>query len=621
MLKLLRRMLIGRPMESERIRHERYTSLKGLAILSSDALSSVAYAGEEILNVLWPVIGLSAFNLITPVSTAIMILLAIVAISYRQTIDAFPKSSGGSYIVAKEHLGLYPGLVAGASLLFDYVLTVSVSVSAGVAAFTSAYPPAYPYRVAICLIVIAVVVLLNLRGISDASAVFSIPTYFFILGMFLLIGAGFFKLFFLRIPVGPLPTAPPVKPDLGSLAMTWLLLRAFASGCTAMTGVEAVSNAVPNFQEPENKNAKTVLMRLALLLFVMFGGLTVLTHTLHIVPNPEVTVISQVAAKVFGKGILYYLFQASTFLILVLAANTSFADFPMLSSLMARDGFLPRYLALRGDRLVFSNGIVLLGAIAAGLLIIFGGITTKLLPLYAVGVFTSFTLSQAGMVRRWFTHKSGNWRLKAIINGFGAVSTGIVTIVIAVTKFVHGAWMVLVIVPMLVYIFKSISNHYLDVKEQLDFDNYRHREGLKHKIIIPAASLTNVVANTVDYAKELSSDIKAVHISTNSEVTEKFRRKWEAWKPGVELVIIESPYRSVFDPLVKYIKDADNNKQEGEVVTVLVPEFVTSKWWHRFLHNQTGLLLQNLLVWQTDAIVTTVPFHLKQQCRKIIADS
>ena len=616
MFKVLRRMIIGQPMENSRLAYEKFTVLKGLAILSSDALSSVAYAGEEILNVLFPVIGLASFNLITPISAAIVILLFIVAFSYKQTIDAFPKSSGGSYIVAKEHLGLYSGLIAGASLLFDYLLTVAVSVSAGVAAFTSAYPPAFAYRVEICILVVTVLVLLNLRGISDSSTVFSYPTYSFIIGMFVLIGAGFYKLFITGMPVSAtVPVTATVNPELGSLALTWLVLRAFSSGCTAMTGVEAVSNAVPNFREPENKHAKTVLMLLAFLLFVMFSGLAVLTHMLHITPNAEVTVISQVAAKIFGTGILYYLFQASTFLVLAMAANTSFADFPMLSSLMAKDGFLPRYLSLRGDRLVFSNGIVLLGGLASILLVIFGGITTRLIPLYAVGVFTSFTLSQSGMVKRWFTHKSGKWRSKAMINGLGAVVTGTVTVVIAVTKFTHGAWVVLVIVPLMVYTFKAINNHYLDVKTQLDFDNYSHREGLKHKFIIPAASLTNVVANTVDYAKELSNDIKVVHISTGNEQTEKFCQKWKVWNPGVELVIMESPYRSVFDPLVNYIKDADNNKNEGEVITVLVPEFITCRWWHRFLHNQTGLLLQNLLVFQTDVIVTTVPFHLKNGCR------
>ena len=612
MLKILRRVLIGKPMESARIAHERLTTLKGLAILSSDALSSVAYAGEEILRVLIPVIAVASFSLITPISAAIVILLFIVSFSYRQIIDAFPKSSGGAYIVAKEHLGVNAGLVAGAALLFDYLLTVSVSVSAGVAAFTSAYRPAAQYKVALCLVVVAILVVLNLRGITESATVFSYPTYAFIIGMFLLIGIGFYKIFIVHIPITNLPPPQPANPDISSLALTWLILRAFSSGCAALTGVEAVSNAVPNFKEPENKNAKMVLALLAFLLFVMFSGLTFLTKALYIGPVHEMTVISQVADKVFGKGVLFYLFQASTFLILALAANTAFAGFPMLASLMARDGFLPRYLALRGDRLVFSNGIVMLGVLAGILLTIFGGITTRLIPLYAVGVFTSFTLSQSGMVRRWLTHKTGNWRTKLFINGLGAIVTGTVTVVIAVTKFKHGAWVILVLVPVMVYSFRAVHKHYMDVKSQLDFDNYLKRPGLMHKIIIPAASLTNVVANTVDYAKEISDDVKAVHISSDKEFTEKFRRKWETWNPGIELVVIDSPYRSVFDPLVEYIIEADKNKAEGEVVTVLIPEFVTCRWWQRFLHNQTGLMLQNLLVFQTDVVVTTVPFHLKE---------
>jgi len=612
MLKILRRLIIGKPMESARIAHERFSIFKGLAILSSDALSSVAYAGEEILHVLVPKIGGLSFSLITPISAAIVILLFIVSFSYKQIIDAFPKSSGGAYIVAKEHLGVNAGLVAGAALLFDYLLTVSVSVSAAVAAFTSAFQPAAEHRVALCLAVVAVLVVLNLRGITESATIFSYPTYSFVVGMFLLIGVGFFKLFFTDMPVSAAPALPPANSDLTSLALVWLILRAFSSGCAALTGVEAVSNAVPNFKEPENQNAKKVLTLLALLLFIMFSGLAILTMKLHIRPAHEMTVIAQVAQNVFGKGFLFYLFQASTFLILALAANTAFAGFPMLASLMGRDGFLPRYLALRGDRLVFSNGIVLLGALAGILLVIFDGITTRLIPLYAVGVFTSFTLAQSGMVQRWLTHKTGNWRTKLAINGFGAIVTGIVTLVVAVTKFTHGAWVILVLVPVMVYWFRAVNNHYMDVKKQLDFDNYRHLDGLKHVVIIPAASLTNVVANTVDYAKQISNDIKVVHISTDSEFTAKFRKKWETWNPGVELVVIDSPYRSVFDPLVEYIIAADTNKKEGEVVTVLIPEFVTCKWWHRFLHNQTGLMLQNLLVFQTDVVVTTVPFHLKE---------
>lgn len=612
MLKLLRRALIGRPMESARLAHERFTVPKGLAILSSDALSSVAYASEEILHVLVPVIGLASFQLITPISAAIAILLFIVAFSYKKIIDAFPKSSGGAYIVAKEYLGINAGLVAGAALLFDYLLTVAVSVSAAVAAFTSAYQPAAEHRVQLCLLIVAVLVLFNLRGITESATVFSYPTYGFIIGMFLLIVVGFYKVFVLNIPVPAAPVVTAVDTNLGSYALIWLVMRAFASGCAALTGVEAISNAVPSFKEPENQNAKKVLTMLALMLFIMFSSLSLLAKHLHTVPTHEMTVIAQIAQIVFGKGIIFYLFQASTFLILALAANTAFAGFPMLASLMARDGFLPRYLALRGDRLVFSNGIVLLGALAGILLVIFGGITTRLIPLYAVGVFTSFTLSQSGMVRRWLSNKSGNWRTKLLINGVGAVVTGIVTIVVAVTKFTHGAWVILVLVPIMVYWFKAINKHYMDVKKQLDFDNYNHYDGLQHKVIIPAASLTNVVANTIDYAKKISDDIKVVHISTDKEFTDKFKKKWEKWNPGVELVVIESQFRSVFDPLVDFIIEADKTKQPGEVVTVLIPEFITCKWWHRFLHNQTGLMLQNILVFQTDVVVTTVPFHLSE---------
>lgn len=611
MLKLLRQIVIGKPLESARITHERFSVLKGLAILSSDALSSVAYAGEEILHVLVPVIGLASFHFIAPISAAIVILLFIVAFSYMQIIDAFPKSSGGAYIVSKEHLGIYPGLVAGAALLFDYILTVAVSVSAGVAAFISAYTPLDKYRVLLCLLVVLTLVLLNLRGITESATIFSYPTYSFIIGMFVLIGYGLYKLFAGHLPASHLAAAT-AQLNLSSLALVWLVLRAFSSGCAALTGVEAVSNAVPNFKVPENRNAKIVLTLLAFLLFFMFSGLTILTQQLGVTPTENMTVISQVAKIIFGKGILFYLFQAATFLILALAANTAFAGFPMLASLMARDGFLPRYLALRGDRLVFSNGIVLLGFLAALLLIIFDGVTTRLIPLYAVGVFTSFTLAQTAMVKRWLAHQTGKWRAKLAVNGIGAIVTGMVTLVIATTKFTHGAWVVFIIIVAMVYLFSKTNKHYADVKKQLDFDNYRVPTGLKHKIIIPAASLTNVVANTIDYARKLSDDIKVVHISIDKEFTDKFRKKWEAWNPGIELVIIDSPYRSVLEPLMNSIREADRNKKPGEVVTVLIPEFVTCRWWHRFLHNQTGLMLQNLLVFQTDVVVTTVPFHLKE---------
>ncbi|ACV61998.1 conserved hypothetical protein [Desulfofarcimen acetoxidans DSM 771] len=612
MLKELRRAIIGQPLESAKIAHERFSVPKGLAILSSDALSSVAYAGEEILHVLVPVIGLLSFNFLTPISIAIIFLLFIVSFSFRQIITAYPRTSGGAYIVAKENLGTLAGLIAGAALLFDYLLTVAVSISAGVAALTSAYHAAIPHRVSIALIVITFLILMNLRGIRESATFFSYPTYGFILGMFILITWGSLKLFINGTIFSPVPVQTGNNINLSNIALVWIILRAFSSGCTALTGIEAVSDAVPNFKEPEGRNAKRVLALLALLLFILFGGLTLLTRALHVVPTENMTVISQVALKIFGPGFFFYLFQASTGLILLLAANTAFAGFPLLASLMARDKYLPRYLGLRGDKLVFSNGVILLGLLAALLIVIFDGITTRLIPLYAVGVFTAFTVAQSGMVKRWYSLKETGWRRKMFINGIGAVVTGIVTIVVAITKFEHGAWIVMIIIPTMVSIFLTIHKHYQDIRVELDFDNYLNRELVRHKIIVPIASLTNVVANTVDYGKTLSDDIKAVHVSTDSAITEKLQIKWAIWNPGVELLVLNSPFRSVFEPLIEYILKVEDSKSDDEVITVLIPEFVTTKWWHRFLHNQTGLILQNALVIRSNVIVTTVPYHLKK---------
>ncbi|KJS16675.1 MAG: amino acid permease [Peptococcaceae bacterium BRH_c4b] len=612
MLQTLRRVIIGSPLDSSRIEHERYSVPKGLAILSSDALSSVAYAGEEILHVLLPVIGLMSFNFLTPISAAIIILLFIVSFSFRQIISAYPTSSGGAYIVAKENLGVTAGLVSGAALLFDYLLTVAVSVSAGVAALTSAYHAAIPHRVTIAMMIIVFLVLMNLRGVSESATFFSYPTYSFIIGMFILLVIGLYKTM-----AGGAQLAPPAIPqgtvaNLDTLALVWVVLRAFSSGCTALTGIEAISDAVPNFKKPEGKNAKQVLALLAILLFLMFGGLTALTRYFHVVPSENMTVISQVALKVFGQGIFFYLFQASTGMILLLAANTAFAGFPLLASMMAKDKFLPRYLALRGDRLAFSNGIILLGFLAGFLIYVFDGMTTRLIPLYAVGVFTAFTVAQSGMVKRWINLKGQDWKKKMVINGLGAVVTGMVTVIIAVTKFEHGAWVVILLIPSMVYLFKSINSHYQSIREELDFENYIHRDDVRHIIIVPVASLSNVVANTIDYGKTLTGSIKAVHVSTDPEMTKKLQAKWDKWNPGVELVVLPSPYRSVFDPLVEYIRQEERRKSNDEVITVLIPEFVVKRWWHRFLHNQTGLILQNLLVFSSEIVVTTIPYHLRR---------
>lgn len=608
--KALSKILIGKPLESARMSEEKFSVPKGLAILSSDSLSSVAYAGEEILHVLVPVIGLLSFDLLTPISAAIIVLLFMVSFSFKQIIDAYPKTSGGAYIVAKENLGMLPGLVAAAALLFDYVLTVAVSVSAGVAAFTSAYNEAIPYRVLIAVLVVAFLVIMNLRGVTESATFFSYPTFGFIIGMFLLIAVGLFKVLVLGDVAPPVNLEHVNNQEMTGLALVWLVMRAFSSGCTALTGVEAISDAVPNFKEPEAKHAKRVLTLLSILLFLLFGGLSVIINYYHIAPSENMTVISQVAHQVFGGGIFFYLFQVSTGLILVLAANTAFSGFPLLASLVARDGFLPRYLALRGSKLVYSNGIVALGLFAVILIMIFGGITTKLIPLYAVGVFTSFTLAQVGMVKRWLNLKPLGWQRKMLVNGLGAITTGLVTIIIGVTKFVHGAWFVVILIPAMIYVFMSINKHYRDIRSELDFDNYKHRNDVRHKIIVPTATLTNIVANTVDYAKTLSADVKAVHVSIDEEVTNKLLKKWQQWNPGVELVVIPSPFRSVMEPLVNYVIEQEKNKHEDEIITVFIPEFVTVKWWHRFLHNQQGIFLQNLLILKTEAVVTTVPYHL-----------
>lgn len=613
MLKNIRRFLIGQPLESSRLDQEKYTNFKGLAILSSDALSSVAYAGEEVLRILIPVIGLAAFNFISPITIAIILLIFIVSFSYRTIIDSYPNSSGGAYIVSKDNLGIYPGLIAGASLLFDYVLTVAVSVSAGVAAITSAFHQLIPYTVPLILVIITFLLIMNLRGISESANLFSYPTYFFVLGMIVLIVVGIAKVFIYGVPAKPVNLPVDKSMTISAGVLAFAVLKAFSSGCSAMTGIEAVSNAVPAFKAPESQNAKKVLLSLSIVLFLMFGGLALLTKLFWIAPTETDTVISLVAEKVFGRNIIYFLFQASTAMILMLAANTSFAGFPMLASLIASDGYAPRYLALRGDRLAFSNGILALGIMAGILVTIFKGNVTSLIPLYAVGVFTSFTLAQTGMVKRWFKNRTGKWKSKAIINGVGAITTGAVTLTIGVTKFMIGAWVVIILVPIMVLIFKAVHKHYMDVKTELDFDNYKPpSSNVKHTIMVPVASLSNVVANTIDYAKTLGPDIKAVHISSDKVATEKLVNKWNKWNPGVELTVVESPYRAVIDPLIDFINELEKHKAENEIITVLLPEFVTRRWWHRFLHNQTGLMLQNMLVAQKDIVVTAVPFHLKQ---------
>ncbi len=584
---LLKRFVVGAPMPLSLARHERLSKTVALAVFASDALSSTAYATEEILRVL-VLAGSAALGLAIWVAVAIALLLIVVAISYQQTIHAYP-NGGGSYIVARVNLGPTPGLVAAASLMIDYVLTVSVSVAAGVAAITSALP-AFG----------------NLRGVRESGRIFAVPTYLFIFTFGALVLTGL-----IRYALGEVQPLTETVVHPATTLSGFLVLRAFASGCTAMTGMEAISNGVPAFKEPEAHNAAVTSRWMAGILAVLFLGLTLLAQAYRVVPVEDETVVSMLGRALFGRGAFYFLIQAATALILILAANTSFADFPRLASLLSQDRYAPRQFAKRGDRLVFSNGIVILGAFAALLLIVFRGDTHALIPLYAVGVFISFTLSQAGMVRHWYRERGPGWRWRLLINGTGALLTGVVTLVIAVTKFTHGAWIVVLLVPILVLMFQTVNRHYALVADQLSLEGYGGPPPIRHTVLVPIGDVHRGVVAAVQYAKLLSPEAKAVYVETDPGATRRLEEKWIKWGMGVPLVILTSPYRSVLTPLLEYIDHLQEEQGEiRRVVTVVLPEFIPHRWWQHLLHNQTALLIKGALLFRKDVIVTDVPYHL-----------
>jgi amino acid transporter len=607
----LRQFLLGAALPSERIIYERLSKVQALAVLSSDALSSVAYATEEILLVL-VLAGSAALALTWPVALAISVLLIIVAISYYQTVHAYP-TGGGAYTVARENLGSWPGLVAGAALLTDYVLTVAVSISAGVAAIVSAFAVLEPLRVELALVAIAFVTLVNLRGVRESGRVFAVPTYFFIVTTFLLILVGLARWLF----GNPMPeVVGPTSPTAVQALTVFLVLRAFASGCTAMTGVEAISNGVSVFKRPEADNAGKTLLWMAGILVSMFLGITLLVNHYGVVPSEGETVVSQLARAVFGASPFYYLVQAATALILLLAANTSYSDFPRLAMWIARDRYLPRQLANLGDRLVYANGILLLGGLAAVLVILFGARTHALIPLYAVGVFISFTLNQAGMVRHWLGLRSPGWRRSAFINGVGATTTGVVLIIVTGTKLVHGAWIVLLLLLALLLVFRTIHRHYQQVAEQLSLSRRWPTPVRRHTVIVPVAGLHRGVVKAVQYAQILGGDLHVVTAEIDAHETEKLRVRWQEVLPDVPLEVLPSPYRSVIAPLLEFIDGFA--QEEGDYVTLVVPEFVPARWWHHLLHNETAWLLKLALLygrrgWQGRfRIITDVPFYLSR---------
>jgi amino acid transporter len=607
-LALLKRVLVGPPMPLAQARHERLSKTVALAVFASDPLSSVAYATEEILIILF-LAGHAALSYSMPIATGIATLLGIVVISYRQTVAAYP-SGGGAYLVAKDNIGQYPALVAAAALLTDYVLTVSVSVAAGVAALTSAMPALLPYQVTLCVFSIAGIALANLRGVRESGKLFAAPTYFFVVSILGLVGYGL-----LATTFGWLTEAPyePHLPGLEGIGL-FLFLRAYAAGCTALTGVEAVSNGVAALKPPEGRNAQTVMTALGILSITMFLGITYLAYHLGIVPGGDETVVSKIARRVFGGGVLYYCVQVATLLILVLAANTSYADFPRLSSILARDRFVPRQFANLGERLVFSNGIIILSAFAILLVIVFAGDTHSLLPLYAIGVFISFTLSQSGMVLRWLRLKERGWRWRVWVNGVGAAATFVVMLTLAITKFSEGAWIVVLVIPVLVAIFRTMHRHYEDVAEQLSLEGLAGPPELRHTVLIVVGDLHRGVVRAVQYAKTLAAPhvaVRAVFVETDPAKTAKLEEKWARWGLSVPLVILNSPYRSLLRPFVDYL-DGLQSQGDDQIVTVVIPEFLPSKWWQHILHNQTALLIKGALLFRKNTVVADVPYRLKR---------
>ena len=610
MMREIRRFLIGKPLHNTELSHERLPKWKALSIFSSDALSSVAYGPEQIMLTLVAA-HVVAYGFIGPVAVSILILLMLVAISYVQVAKANP-GGGGAYAVAKKNLGEMPALVAAAAVFADYILTAAVSVSAGTAAIVSAFPRLTGQEVIIDLcILFGILMVLNLRGVRESSNAFVYPTYAFLAGILGLLVVGIYQA--IHSPV-IIPAESLVRQQL-DWTILFLILRAFANGCSSMTGIEAIADSVPMFRKPSARNAVVTTYWMAGILGFMFIGITFLIIHHHIMPVHSVTALSQLAEAIFNRGPVYFYIQVTTMLVLYLAANTAYNGLPILLSIVARDGYMPRYLAVRGERLTYSNGIILLTVAAAILIIVYRGNTDHLISLYAIGVFVSFTIAQTGMIVHWFREKRRGWQLRAVINGIGATVTGLVVVIITVTKFVHGAWIILIFIPVMIYIFKQIRSHYNDMADQLHLpleDIAHSQPGYERKntVIVPVSTPTRVVFETLEYARTIGDNIIALHIASDEESAQRVRNKWAVWNPGVELVTIQSPYRLIMQPLISYIEEMLAQKAPEDYITVLIPEFETKKWWHRLLHNQTGWILRTILILKERVVVTTIPYHL-----------
>ncbi|SDX75292.1 APC family permease [Paenibacillus sp. CF384] len=603
MISRFKRLLIGRPMKSAELEGEKLSKLKALAVLSSDALSSVAYGTEQILLVLMAA-GFAAVWYSIPISIAVLGLLLILIISYRQTIFAYPKG-GGAYVVAKDNLGTSTGLLAGGSLLVDYILTVAVSSSAGTDAITSAFPSLHDHRVSVALIMIVFLTVMNLRGIGESASVLAYPVYLFVGAIFVLIIAGVVKV----IVGGVHADVPEIGAAVSNISL-FMLLKAFSSGCSALTGVEAVSNAIPNFKKPAERNAATTLIMMGTILGAMFIGISLLAYWYGIVPSATETVVSQIANATFGRGILYYAIQGITALILFLAANTAYSAFPLLAFMLAKDKYMPHAFMVRGDRLGFSNGIIFLGVFSALLVVLFHGDTENLIPLYAVGVFIPFTLSQLGMMVRWIKLKPANWGVGLTVNTIGMLTTLIITLIFIFTKFSQ-IWMVFIFLPIVIIGFYKINRHYMNTADELRINIDKEKPAIKGStIVVPVAGITKVVLQSISYAKSLTDNVVAVYVGFDEEEIERLEKKWEEWDPGVRLIVLRSSYRSIIRPLVRFIETVEWKTQETDHITVLIPQFITRHWWHNILHNQSSLLLRAYLFNQKDVVIATVPYRL-----------
>jgi amino acid transporter len=612
MLSKLKDILIGPALPTRALGHKQLNKIRALAAFSPDALASIAYANQEIYLGL-VVAGSIGLSYAWPIGLGITSLLFIVALSYFQTIHGYP-SGGGSYVVARTNLGTLPGLLAAAALLVDYLLNAAVSLTAGVAALASAYPALWPHRVALALILLLVITLVNLRGLQEAGTIMAIPVYFFLLAYLSMLLYGIIHL----IIAGPTPLLAVAPPAIQPLTL-FLILHTFSTGSTALTGIEAISNGVPAFQQPQAKNAGRTLMVMAVLMGLLFAGSIGLTQFLGVIAGPQETILSALARKLFNSGEIYYVIQLATLGILTVAANTSFAGFPRLAAILAQDGFLPRQFGSLGDRLAFTNGILILGFFTAILIFSFGGDTHALIPLFAIGAFLAFTLSQAGMVVHWWKVHGPQWRLKSIINGVGALTTLTTLVVVVFSKFREGAWITILLIPLIVITFRQIFAHYIRVGKELSLKGLP--PSLKPiettRVVIPISGIHRGMVDAVNFARSISQNVTAVYVELEPGAGEKTRLEWEAWWPDVQFVVVQSPYRSIVGPLLKFLDETDTKHNDGQLAAVVLPEFIPGKWWQTLLHNQTAWLIKAALLYSRrtlgrERIIIDVPFHLHE---------